>query len=131
LQAAGVKKQENRVSCFGGKHCALHSVSKCRSPVLWVEIEENQLIEPELVQETTDKVVDKTLRFVEEPIDIIDGKVKRLKYSRILIVKVHWNSKQGHEDYMKAKCGYYKNHKKKAKTGHENGKSTQEPGFYQ
>ncbi|GKC88451.1 putative reverse transcriptase domain-containing protein [Tanacetum coccineum] len=30
---------------------------KCRSPVLWVEIEESELIRPELVQETTDKVV--------------------------------------------------------------------------
>ncbi|GJR55043.1 hypothetical protein Tco_1405564 [Tanacetum coccineum] len=30
---------------------------KCRSPVLWVEIEESSLIGPELVQETTDKVV--------------------------------------------------------------------------
>ncbi|GJU04779.1 hypothetical protein Tco_1121209 [Tanacetum coccineum] len=36
--------------------------------------------------------VDKTLRFVEEPVEIIDGKVKRLKYSRIPIVKVRWNS---------------------------------------
>ncbi|GKB80149.1 putative reverse transcriptase domain-containing protein [Tanacetum coccineum] len=30
---------------------------KCRSPVLWVEISESSLIRPELVQETTDKVV--------------------------------------------------------------------------
>ncbi|GJS05882.1 putative reverse transcriptase domain-containing protein [Tanacetum coccineum] len=30
---------------------------KCRSPVLWAEIEESSLIGPELVQETTDKVV--------------------------------------------------------------------------
>nr|GEU36508.1 reverse transcriptase domain-containing protein [Tanacetum cinerariifolium] len=30
---------------------------KCRSPVLWAEIGENSLIGPELVQETTDKVV--------------------------------------------------------------------------
>ncbi|GJZ08473.1 hypothetical protein Tco_0542756 [Tanacetum coccineum] len=30
---------------------------KCRSPVLWVEIRESSLIGPELVQETTDKVV--------------------------------------------------------------------------
>nr|GEY07630.1 hypothetical protein [Tanacetum cinerariifolium] len=30
---------------------------KCRSPVLWAEIGESWLIEPELVQETTDKVV--------------------------------------------------------------------------
>ncbi|GKB52165.1 putative reverse transcriptase domain-containing protein [Tanacetum coccineum] len=30
---------------------------KCRSPVLWAEIGKSSLIEPELVQETTDKVV--------------------------------------------------------------------------
>ncbi|GJW20191.1 putative reverse transcriptase domain-containing protein [Tanacetum coccineum] len=30
---------------------------KCRSPVLWAEIRESRLIGPELVQETTDKVV--------------------------------------------------------------------------
>ncbi|GKE62536.1 putative reverse transcriptase domain-containing protein, partial [Tanacetum coccineum] len=30
---------------------------KCRSPVLWAEIGESSLIGPELVQETTDKVV--------------------------------------------------------------------------
>ncbi|GKD31570.1 hypothetical protein Tco_1242348 [Tanacetum coccineum] len=30
---------------------------KCRSPVLWAEIGESRLIGPELVQETTDKVV--------------------------------------------------------------------------
>ncbi|GKB70085.1 putative reverse transcriptase domain-containing protein [Tanacetum coccineum] len=30
---------------------------KCRSPILWAEIGENSLIGPELVQETTDKVV--------------------------------------------------------------------------
>nr|GEW08972.1 putative reverse transcriptase domain-containing protein [Tanacetum cinerariifolium] len=32
--------------------------------------------------------VDKTLRFVEEPIEILDREVKKLKCSRILIVKV-------------------------------------------
>ncbi|GKB18151.1 putative reverse transcriptase domain-containing protein [Tanacetum coccineum] len=126
---------------------------KCRSPVLWAEIGESQLIGPELVQETTDKVilikerlkavrecqnnyvgnrrkqlgcevgdkvilekyladanlhvlveeikVDKTLRFVKEPVEIIDRGVKSLKRSRISIVKVHWNSKRGHEDFMK------------------------------
>ncbi|GJU00517.1 putative reverse transcriptase domain-containing protein [Tanacetum coccineum] len=53
--------------------------------------------------------VDKTLRFVEEPVEIMDREVKRLKYSRIHIVKVHWNSKRGpeftweREAYMKAK----------------------------
>ncbi|GJR62518.1 putative reverse transcriptase domain-containing protein [Tanacetum coccineum] len=190
---------------------------KCRSPVLWAEIRESRLIGPELVQETTDKVVlikeklkaardrqksyadnrrkplefevgdqvllkvspwkgvirfgkkgklapryvgpfeilervgpvayqlrlpeelssvhdtfhvlnlkkcladanlhvpldeikiDKTLRFVEEPVEIMDREVKSLKRSKIPIVKVRWNSKRGpeftweREDHMKAK----------------------------
>nr|GEW66177.1 putative reverse transcriptase domain-containing protein [Tanacetum cinerariifolium] len=159
---------------------------KCRSPVLWAEIGESSLIGPELIQETTDKVVlikeklkakgvirfgkkgklapryagpfkilerigpvayrlrfpkelsgvhdtfhvsnlkkcladaslhvplveikiDKTLCFVEEPIKIIDHEVKRIKHSRISLVKVCWNSKRGLEftwerkDFMKSK----------------------------
>ncbi|GJV30867.1 putative reverse transcriptase domain-containing protein [Tanacetum coccineum] len=47
--------------------------------------------------------VDKTLRFVEEPIEIMDREVKWLKCSKILIVKVRWNSKRGPEDYMETK----------------------------
>ncbi|GJX53425.1 putative reverse transcriptase domain-containing protein [Tanacetum coccineum] len=153
---------------------------KCRSPILWTEIGESSLIGPELVQETTDKVVlikekersskelsynktkplefnilerigpvayrlrlpeelsgvhdtfhvsnlkkcladaslhvplgeikvDKTLRFVEEPVEIMDREVKSLKRSKIALVKVRWNSKRGpeftweREDYMKSK----------------------------
>ncbi|GJV78821.1 hypothetical protein Tco_1514691 [Tanacetum coccineum] len=38
--------------------------------------------------------VDKTLRFVEEPVEIMDREVKSLKRSRILLVKVRWNSKR-------------------------------------
>ncbi|GJT41678.1 hypothetical protein Tco_0941543 [Tanacetum coccineum] len=41
--------------------------------------------------------IDDKLRFVEEPIEIIDQEVKRLKQSRIPIVKVRWNSKRGPE----------------------------------
>ncbi|GJR32469.1 hypothetical protein Tco_1108701 [Tanacetum coccineum] len=53
--------------------------------------------------------VDKTLRFVEEPVEIMDREVKSLKRSRILPVKVCWNSKGDpeftweREDYMKSK----------------------------
>ncbi|GJV40932.1 putative reverse transcriptase domain-containing protein [Tanacetum coccineum] len=36
-------------------------------------------------------------KFVEEPIEITDREVKRLKRSRIPLVKVRWNSKRGHE----------------------------------
>ncbi|GJX04548.1 putative reverse transcriptase domain-containing protein [Tanacetum coccineum] len=159
---------------------ACHFMKECRSPVLWAEIGESSLIVPELVQETTDKVVlikeklkaerdrqksyadnrrkllefevvdrvmlkvspwkgvirfgkkgklapryvgpfeilervgpvayrlrlpeelsgikvDKTLRFVEEPIEIIDREIKSLKRSIISLVKVRWNSKRGPE----------------------------------
>ncbi|GJT31023.1 hypothetical protein Tco_0911298 [Tanacetum coccineum] len=40
---------------------------------------------------------DDKLHFVEEPVEIMDGEVKRLKRSRIPLVKVRWNSKRGPE----------------------------------
>nr|GEZ16414.1 putative reverse transcriptase domain-containing protein [Tanacetum cinerariifolium] len=151
---------------------------KCRSPVCWAEVGDAQLTGPEIIQETTKKVVqikqrlqaardrqknyanvrhkplefqvgdkvmlkvspwkgvvrfgkrgklnpryigpfnvlakkclsdeplaipldelhiDDKLRFVEEPVEIINRKIKRLSQSRILIIKVRWNSKQGPE----------------------------------
>ena len=51
--------------------------------------------------------VNTKLNFVEEPVEIMDREVKRLKQSRIPIVKVRWNSLRGpeftwkHEDQMK------------------------------
>ncbi|GJR35912.1 hypothetical protein Tco_1211596 [Tanacetum coccineum] len=60
--------------------------------------------------EKLDKIkVDKTLRFVEEPVEIMDREVKSLKRCKIALVKVLWNSKCGpdftweREDYMKSK----------------------------
>ncbi|GJR48704.1 putative reverse transcriptase domain-containing protein [Tanacetum coccineum] len=53
--------------------------------------------------------VDKTLRFVEEPVEIMDREIKSLKRSKISLVKVRWNSKRGpeftweSEYYMKSK----------------------------
>ncbi|GJZ21684.1 putative reverse transcriptase domain-containing protein [Tanacetum coccineum] len=153
---------------------------KCRSPVIWTEVGESQLIGPEIVQETTEKIIqikerlkmvrsrqksyvdkrrkplefkvgdrvllkvspwkgvvayrlklpqelscvhdtfhvsnlkkclaepdvqvpldeieiDENLRFVEEPIEIVDRDVKKLKRRRIPLVKVRWNSRQGAE----------------------------------
>nr|GFB34556.1 putative reverse transcriptase domain-containing protein [Tanacetum cinerariifolium] len=40
---------------------------------------------------------DDKLYLVEEPVEIMDRKVKRLKQSRIPLVKVRWNSKRGPE----------------------------------
>ncbi|GKA98697.1 putative reverse transcriptase domain-containing protein [Tanacetum coccineum] len=106
---------------------------KCRSPIMWAEVGEGQLIGPELVQETTEKIsqieerlkkcladptlkvpldeirVDAKLNFVEEPVEILEREFKKLKRSRIAIVKVRWNSKRGpefiweREDQMKLK----------------------------
>ena len=53
--------------------------------------------------------VNPNLNFVEEPVEIMDREVKRLKQSRIRIVKVRWNAKRGpeftweREDQMKLK----------------------------
>ncbi|GJZ60658.1 putative reverse transcriptase domain-containing protein [Tanacetum coccineum] len=41
--------------------------------------------------------IDKTLRFVEEPIENMDREVRSLKRSKISLVKVRWNSKRGPE----------------------------------
>ncbi|GJT52075.1 putative reverse transcriptase domain-containing protein [Tanacetum coccineum] len=41
--------------------------------------------------------IDKTLRFIEEPVEIMDREVRSLKRSKISLVKVCWNSKRGPE----------------------------------
>ncbi|GJZ55709.1 hypothetical protein Tco_0610902 [Tanacetum coccineum] len=41
--------------------------------------------------------VDDKLRFMEEPVEIMDREVKWLKQIRIPIVKVQWNSRRGPE----------------------------------
>ncbi|GKE04671.1 hypothetical protein Tco_1396689 [Tanacetum coccineum] len=53
--------------------------------------------------------LDDNLKFVEEPVEIMDREVKQLKQSRIPIFKVRWNSKRGpeftweREDQIRAK----------------------------
>nr|GEY41668.1 hypothetical protein [Tanacetum cinerariifolium] len=137
---------------------------KCRSPVCWSEVGDSQLMGPELIRETNEKIVqiknrlltarsrqksyadvrrrplefnvgdkvmlkmcfsdesliipldevqlDDKLHFIEEPVEIMDHEVKRLKQSRIPIVKVRWNSHQGpeytweREDQMKSLYPY-------------------------
>nr|GEV83117.1 putative reverse transcriptase domain-containing protein [Tanacetum cinerariifolium] len=39
--------------------------------------------------------IDKTLQFVEEPVEITEREIKRLKRSRIPLVKVRWKSRRG------------------------------------
>nr|GFA43536.1 putative reverse transcriptase domain-containing protein [Tanacetum cinerariifolium] len=40
---------------------------------------------------------DDKLQFVEEPVEIMDREVKRLKQSQIPLVKIRWNSKRGYD----------------------------------
>nr|GEW60438.1 reverse transcriptase domain-containing protein [Tanacetum cinerariifolium] len=53
--------------------------------------------------------VDKILRFVEKPIEIMDREIKKLKRKKITLVKVGWESKRGpefiweHEDRLRIK----------------------------
>nr|GFB66451.1 putative reverse transcriptase domain-containing protein [Tanacetum cinerariifolium] len=67
------------------------------------------LVDPTLQVPLDEIRVDAKLNFVEEPVGILDREFKKLKQSRIPIVKVHWNSKCGpefmweREDQMKLK----------------------------
>ncbi|GJX16329.1 putative reverse transcriptase domain-containing protein [Tanacetum coccineum] len=97
---------------------------KCRSPVCWAEVGEVQLTDlkrKSMEFQVGDKVMfkvfpwkgvvhfgkrgklnprlhfDNKLQFVEEPVEIMDHEVKRLKQSRIPLVKVRWNSMRGPE----------------------------------
>ncbi|GJR11594.1 hypothetical protein Tco_0794246 [Tanacetum coccineum] len=111
---------------------------KCRSPVCWTEVGEAQILGPELIQETTEKIIqikqrmqaarDRQKSYADlkrKPMEFQVGEkkrvgevayklelpeelsrvhntfhwpeVKRLKQSRIPLVKVRWNSKRGPE----------------------------------
>ncbi|GJV91767.1 putative reverse transcriptase domain-containing protein [Tanacetum coccineum] len=71
---------------LNGVHDTFHvsNLKKCLAdPTLQINLDEIQ--------------VDVTLNFVEEPVEILEREFKKLKRSRIAIVKVLWNSKRGPE----------------------------------
>ncbi|GKE44729.1 putative reverse transcriptase domain-containing protein [Tanacetum coccineum] len=71
---------------LNGVHDTFHvsNLKKCLAdPTLQVPLDEIQ--------------VDAKLNFVEEPVEILEGEFKKLKQSRIAIVKVWWNSIRGPE----------------------------------
>ncbi|GKD84526.1 hypothetical protein Tco_1355680 [Tanacetum coccineum] len=55
------------------------------------------LAEPDVQVPLEEIEIDENLRFVKEPIEIVERDVKKLKRRRILLVKVRWNSRQGPE----------------------------------
>nr|GEX81865.1 putative reverse transcriptase domain-containing protein [Tanacetum cinerariifolium] len=82
---------------------------KCRSPICWAEVGDRQLTGPEIIYETTEKIVQIKSRIQaacdcqksyadvrRKPLEFQVGDKVMLK-SRILIVKVCWNSKRGPE----------------------------------
>ncbi|GKB69946.1 putative reverse transcriptase domain-containing protein [Tanacetum coccineum] len=78
--------------------------------------DENLIIPLEEIQ------LDDKLHFIEEPVEIMDREVKRLKQSRIPIVKVRWNSRRGpeftweREDFFRSKYPQLFSDKKKTST---------------
>ncbi|GJV00115.1 hypothetical protein Tco_1329385 [Tanacetum coccineum] len=84
------------------------------SPNGWSKVKLEEILADASFHVPLDEIkVDKTLCFVEEPVEIMDREVKRLKCSKISLVKVHWNSKCGleftweREDYIKSKYPHY------------------------
>ncbi|GJU23609.1 hypothetical protein Tco_1156951 [Tanacetum coccineum] len=98
---------------------------KCRSPVCWAEVltqvgdvayrlelpqqlsrvhstfqvsNLKKCLSDDLLAIPLDEIhIDDKLYFIEEPVEVIDHEVKRLKQSRIPIIKVRWNSRRGPE----------------------------------
>ncbi|GJW71897.1 putative reverse transcriptase domain-containing protein [Tanacetum coccineum] len=72
-------------------------------------IEKKFLADPTLQVPLDEIRVDAKLNFVEEPVEILEKEFKKFKRSRIVIVKVRWNSKRSleftweREDQMKLK----------------------------
>ncbi|GJY28767.1 putative reverse transcriptase domain-containing protein [Tanacetum coccineum] len=70
------------------------------------------LAEGDIVVPMDEIQLDDKLHMIEEPVEVIDREVKRLKQSRIPIVKVRWNSQRGpeftweREDQIKKKYPY-------------------------
>ncbi|XP_022024051.1 uncharacterized protein LOC110924341 [Helianthus annuus] len=69
---------------LSGVHDVFHlsNLKKCLS-------DETLLIPPGEVR------VDDKLRFIEEPVEVLDWKIQKLRRSRIKLVKVRWDSKRG------------------------------------
>ncbi|GJY47372.1 putative reverse transcriptase domain-containing protein [Tanacetum coccineum] len=55
------------------------------------------LAEGDIVVPMDEIQLDDKLHMIEEPVEVVDREVKRLKQSRIPIVKVRWNSQRGPE----------------------------------
>ncbi|GKE63134.1 hypothetical protein Tco_1513501, partial [Tanacetum coccineum] len=89
------------------------------------------LAEGDVVVPMDEIQLDDKLHMIEEPVEVVDREVKRLKQSRIPIDKVCWNSKRGLEftweceDQIKKKYPHLFTSKDEAR---EEDKSSRAPG---
>ncbi|KAI3776337.1 hypothetical protein L1987_46113 [Smallanthus sonchifolius] len=58
---------------------------------------EKSLVDESLAVPLEELHIDEQLRFIEEPVEIMDREVKSLKHSKIPIVRARWNLKRGPE----------------------------------
>ncbi|GJS92548.1 putative reverse transcriptase domain-containing protein [Tanacetum coccineum] len=107
-----------------GIHNTFHvsNLKKCMA-------DENLVIPLEEIQ------LDDKLHFIEEPVEIMDREVKRLKQSQIPIVKVRWNSRRGpeytweREDFFKRNYPYlFSNNQKTRKRNRAPGRRSLKEG---
>ncbi|GKA17838.1 putative reverse transcriptase domain-containing protein [Tanacetum coccineum] len=77
-------KQEKLNPCYIGPFKIIANIGTVAYPL-------------ELPEQLSRVHIDDKLYFIEEPIEIMGREVKRLKQSRILIVKVRWNSRRSPE----------------------------------
>ncbi|GKE93962.1 putative reverse transcriptase domain-containing protein [Tanacetum coccineum] len=75
---------------------------KCRSPIYWAEVGDSQPTGPEIISKVGTvayrlKLPEQLSRVHKELVEIMDREVRRLKQSRIPIVKVRWNFRRGPE----------------------------------
>ncbi|XP_055822024.1 uncharacterized protein LOC129890509 [Solanum dulcamara] len=65
---------------------------KCRSPIGWFDVGEIQLMGPDIVQQAVEKVT-KELAYEEQPIAILDQKIRRFRTKNVASVKVLWQNR--------------------------------------
>ncbi|GJR88189.1 putative reverse transcriptase domain-containing protein [Tanacetum coccineum] len=98
------RTSESRWSCKVGEEFNAQGLTLEREVYVWKCYADKPIVMPlEGIH------IDDKLQFLEEPVEIMEREIKRLKRSRIPLVKVRWNSRRGpeftweHEESLKQK----------------------------
>ncbi|GKC85130.1 hypothetical protein Tco_1140847, partial [Tanacetum coccineum] len=98
--------QRGKVIAYASRQLKIHEKNYTTHDL---ELGAKCLVDPTLQVPLDEIRVDAKLNFVEEHVEILEREFKKLKRSRIAIVKVRWNLKRGpeftweREDQMKLK----------------------------